>query len=94
MRRPRAGPRGRIGSSSPSSRRSWTPNFSASRSTDSVKVSPSTFLMKEMTSPPSPQPKQWKNWRAGLTLNDGVFSSWKGHSPESAPPPADFNVTY
>ena len=38
-----------------------------------------------MTSPPSPQPKQWKNWRAGLTLNDGVFSSWKGHRPFSEP---------
>ena len=41
-----------------------------------------------MTSPPSPQPKQWKNRAAGLTLNDGDFSSWKGHSPFWEPPPA------
>ena len=34
-----------------------------------------------MTSPPSWQPKQWQNWRAGVTWNDGDFSSWKGHRP-------------
>ena len=47
-----------------------------------------------MTSPPSPQPKQWKNWRWGFTLNDGDFSSWNGHSPFSEPPPAGRSVTY
>ena len=46
-----------------------------------------------MTSPPSPQPKQCQNWRAGVTLNDGDFSSWKGHSPFSEPPPALRSVT-
>ena len=34
-----------------------------------------------MTSPPVPQPKQWKNPRSPLTVNDGVFSVWKGQSP-------------
>ena len=47
-----------------------------------------------MTSPPSPQPKQWKNPRPGLTLNDGDFSSWNGHSPFWEPPPALRSVTY
>jgi hypothetical protein len=27
-------------------------------------------------------------------LNDGVFSSWNGHSPFIEPPPAFFSVTY
>ena len=47
-----------------------------------------------MTPPPSPQPKQWKNSREGFTLNDGVFSSWKGQSPFIEPPPAFLRVTY
>ena len=47
-----------------------------------------------MTSPPSPQPKQWKVFLDGLTLNDGVFSSWNGHSPFWEPPPAFLRVTY
>ena len=47
-----------------------------------------------MTSPLSLQPKQWKKPRAGLTLNDGDFSSWKGQSPFWEPPPAFFSVTY
>ena len=33
------------------------------------------------TSPPTPQPKQWKNPLSRFTLNDGVFSPWNGHSP-------------
>ena len=40
---------------------SWKPIFSCS----------STNLK---TSPPTPQPKQWKNPRSGSTLKDGVFS--------------------
>jgi hypothetical protein len=47
-----------------------------------------------MTSPPSPQPKQWKNPRVGVTWNDGDFSSWKGQSPFCEPPPALRSVTY
>jgi hypothetical protein len=31
--------------------------------------------MKENTSPPSPQPKQWNDWRAVLTIKEGVFSA-------------------
>ena len=46
-----------------------------------------------MTSPPSPQPKQWKNSRAGVTWNDGDFSSWNGQSPFWEPPPALRRVT-
>ena len=41
-----------------------------------------------MTSPPSPQEKQWYSSLPGVTLNDGVRSSWNGHSPLSEPPPA------
>ena len=48
----RSGPR-------PSSYWSATPVFSASRSTASAKVRWSSFCTKEMTSPPSPHPKQW-----------------------------------
>jgi hypothetical protein len=33
------------------------------------------------TSPPTPQPKQWKTAGSERTLNDGVFSPWNGHSP-------------
>src|SRR5262249_17076815 len=44
--------------------------------------------MKEMASPPSAQPKQYQRLRAGVTLNDGDFSSWNGHRPFSDPPPA------
>ena len=31
---------------------------------------------------------------AGLTWNDGVFSSWNGHSPLRLPPPALRSATY
>ena len=72
---------------------SVTPYLSASRSTVSVKLSPSIFIRNEMTSPPSPQPKQCQNWRAGVTWNDGDFSSWKGHRPFIEPPPALRRVT-
>src|SRR5258708_2216136 len=41
-----------------------------------------------MTSPPSAQEKQYHSPRAGVTLKDGVFSSWNGHRPLSEPPPA------
>ena len=32
-------------------------------------------------SPCSPQPKQCHVSRSGVTMNDGVFSAWKGQSP-------------
>ena len=71
-----------------------TPYLSASRSTASVKESPSIFIRKEMTSPPSPHaPKQCQRLRDGVTWNDGDFSSWKGHRPFSEPPPALRRVT-
>src|SRR5690606_27829799 len=54
----------------------------------------SIFIRKAMTSPPSPQPKQWKVPWLGRTLKDGVFSSWNGHSPFCAPPPALRSDTY
>src|SRR5262245_14194840 len=38
-------------------------------------------MMKPNASPPAPQPKQWKMPRFGLTVNEGVFSAWKGQSP-------------
>src|SRR5262245_40470193 len=70
------------------------PLRSASRSTDSTKLRWSIFMRNAMTSPPSPQPKQWKVPWVARTLNDGVFSSWNGHRPFSAPPPARRNDTY
>ena len=45
------------------------------------------------TSPPTPQPKQWYTFLAGLTVNDGDFSSWNGHRPFRLPPPAFFSWT-
>ena len=32
-------------------------------------------------SPPSPQPKHFHESRAGVTVNDGVFSPWNGQRP-------------
>ena len=51
-----------------------TPARSASFFTASPKGRFSYFLTNEMASPDSPQPKQWKNCLAGLTLKEGVFS--------------------
>ena len=59
----------------------------------SMKLSPSIFIRNVKTSPPSWQPKQWKNCRAGVTWNDGDFSSWKGQRPFCEPPPALRSVT-
>ncbi len=39
-----------------------------------------------MALPFLPQPKQWKNCLDGLTLNEGDFSPWKGHSPMKLAP--------
>ena len=39
------------------------------------------LLMNLMTSPPSPHEKQWYSSLPGVTLNDGVRSSWNGHRP-------------
>src|SRR3954453_6386525 len=69
------------------------PSFCASRSTASAKVRWSIFWRKEMTSPPSPQPKQCQAPTAGRTLKDGLFSSWKGHRPFIDPGPAERRVT-
>src|SRR5215472_6971272 len=64
------------------------PARAASRSTASGKERLSTFSTNRMTSPPSAQEKQYHRPRAGVTLNEGVFSSWNGHRPLSDPPPA------
>src|SRR6478672_3223753 len=69
------------------------PSLPASRSTASAKVRWSIFWMKEMTSPPSPHPKQCQAPTAGRMLKEGLFSSWKGHSPFIEPGPADRRVT-
>src|SRR5699024_8247816 len=65
----------------------------ASISTASTKLRWLIFCTKEITSPPSPQPKQcqWPSW--GRMLKEGVFSSWKGHSPCTEPMPAVRSVT-
>ena len=46
------------------------------------------FCTKRMTSPPAPQPKQWKDLADGDTDSDGDFSSWNGQMPLRLPPPA------
>src|SRR5690349_21451372 len=51
-------------------------------------------MTKSMALPASPHPKQWKVPCVGRTLNDGVFSSWKGHRPFSEPAPARRSATY
>src|SRR5260370_21884274 len=66
----------------------------ASRSTASGKERLSTFSTNLMTSPPSAQEKQYHRPRAGVTLKEGVFSSWNGHSPLSEPPPAFRSCRY
>ena len=58
-----------------------TPAFSARRLRASRKSSPSRFMTKVKMSPCSPQPKQCHDSRSGLTVNEGVFSTWNGHRP-------------
>ncbi len=62
--------------------------LAASRSTASVKPRLSILRTNAITSPPSAHEKQYQSPRAGVTLNEGVFSSWNGHSPFIDPPPA------
>ncbi len=38
-------------------------------------------MTKLNRSPPRPQPKHFQLSRAGVTVNEGVFSPWNGHSP-------------
>jgi len=73
-RRPRA--RCRASGSS----RSSIPARSASIRTASGKVAFSFAITKLNTLPPRPQPKHLKICLLGLTVKEGVFSLWKGHS--------------
>src|SRR4029453_612207 len=43
-------------------------------------------MRKPITSPCAPQPKQWKKALSSLTLKEGVFSLWNGHSPRCSRP--------
>ncbi len=61
---------------------SGMPHFWATERTASGKLTFSIFWTKVKTSPDWPQPKQWKNWRPAWTEKEGVFSEWKGQSPE------------
>jgi hypothetical protein len=38
-------------------------------------------MTKLKRSPPLPQPKHFQVSRAGVTVNDAVFSPWNGHRP-------------
>ena len=58
-----------------------TPAFAASVRSASGKVTPSRCMTNENMSPPRPQPKHFQDSRAGVTVNDGVFSPWNGHRP-------------
>ena len=51
-----------------------TPKRRAIISTASGKATRSWSMANLKTSPPSPQPKQWKRGGSERTLNDGVFS--------------------
>src|SRR5918999_5013718 len=64
------------------------PAWPARPSTASEKERWSIFITNVMVSPPSWQPKQWKNPLLGLTWKEGDFSSWNGHRPLRLPPPA------
>ena len=57
------------------------PKRCASSFTASAKPIFSCSSRNLKTSPPAPQPKQWKNPLSRLTWNDGVFSPWNGQSP-------------
>jgi hypothetical protein len=50
-------------------------------------------MRKPKASPPTPQPKQWKMPFLGLTVNEGVFSAWKGQRPFQLAP-AFLRFTY
>ena len=50
------------------------PLASANRRTAAGNSMFSCIITNLNTVPPTPQPKQWKCWREGLTLNDGDFS--------------------
>src|SRR6266566_4123238 len=58
-----------------------TPAFVARTLRASGKDNPSRFMTKLKMSPPSPHPKHFHESRTGVTVNDGVFSPWKGHRP-------------
>jgi hypothetical protein len=45
------------------------------------KSTPSRSMTKLKMSPPRPQPKHFHVSRAGVTVNEGVFSLWNGQRP-------------
>src|SRR6266699_3609780 len=65
---------------------SSTPERSARMRTASGKARRSWRMRKLKASPPTPQPKQWKIPRLGLTVKEGVFSVWKGQRPFQCSP--------
>src|SRR5450830_490289 len=69
----------------PEGPRSWISNSTPALAARSFSASPKSTLWLRMTkpnmSPPSPQPKQCHVPVSGKTMNDGVFSMWKGHNP-------------
>src|SRR2546421_4714942 len=83
----------RTGAGPASRYRSWMPARAASRSTASTNVRWSVSMTNRIASPPAPQPWQKYRLRVAETVNDGVFSSWNGHSPLRLPPPAGLRVT-
>src|SRR5207247_822296 len=70
----RSGP----GSKRPCPSGTGTPKRRASVSAASGKLTRSRSIRNLKTSPPSPQPKQWKTAGSERTLKDGVFSWWNG----------------
>ena len=80
--RPRSSSRS-FRSAPPLSLRSGTvrPKRFATISMASGKETRSCSIANLNTSPPTPQPKQWKTAGSERTLNEGVFSLWNGQRP-------------
>ena len=72
----------------------FIPARRARNSTASGKLRFSISIMKFITLPPLPQPKQWYICFEGDTENDGVFSLWKGQSPNRFWPLRLVRATY
>ena len=70
------------------------PTRFARNSTASGKLRFSISIMKFITPPPLPQPKQWYICLSGDTENDGVFSLWNGHRPNWFEPERFVKRTY
>ena len=63
------------------------PNFGASMFTASTKPTFSCSSRNLKTSPPAPQPKQWKKPLSRIDVERGRLLEWNGHRPLYWRPP-------